>query len=229
MSNLSKTLVAVGALGLATAITVPAAQAEQGDWLLKGGATMVSPKSGNLKLGDLDVPDVGLVTNASLEVKDATSFGFTITYMFTDNWAVELLAAAPFKHDIKLSFDLEGDSLSAKIGETKHLPPTLSLQYHFMPDQMFSPYVGVGANWTIFSSEKLDPDLGAKLSLSDSFGFAAQLGADINFSEQWFANIDVRYIQIETDAKITDDVSTEKIGTVKINPMVYSIMLGYRF
>jgi outer membrane protein len=222
-------LVAVGALGLATAITVPAAQAEQGDWLLKGGATMVSPKSGNLKLGDLDVPDVGLVTNASLEVKDATSFGFTITYMFTDNWAVELLAAAPFKHDIKLSFDLEGDSLSAKIGETKHLPPTLSLQYHFMPDQMFSPYVGVGANWTIFSSEKLDPDLGAKLSLSDSFGFAAQLGADINFSEQWFANIDVRYIQIETDAKITDDVSTEKIGTVKINPMVYSIMLGYRF
>ena len=229
MSNLSKTLVAVGALGLATAITVPAAQAEQGDWLLKGGATMVSPKSGNLKLGDLDVPDVGLVTNASLEVKDATSFGFTITYMFTDNWAVELLAAAPFKHDIKLSFDLEGDSLSAKIGETKHLPPTLSLQYHFMPDQMFSPYVGVGANWTIFSSEKLDPDLGAKLSLSDSFGFAAQLGADINFSEQWFANIDVRYIQIETDAKITDDVGTEKIGTVKINPMVYSIMLGYRF
>ena len=229
MSNLSKTLVAVGALGLATAITIPAAQAEQGDWLLRGGATMVSPKSGNLKLGDLDVPEVGLVTNASLEVKDATSFGFTISYMFTDNWAVELLAAAPFKHDIKLSFDFEGDSLSAKIGETKHLPPTLSLQYHFMPDQMFSPYVGVGANWTIFSSEKLDPDLGAKLSLSDSFGFAAQLGADINFSEQWFANIDVRYIQIETDAKITDDVSTEKIGTVKINPMVYSIMLGYRF
>lgn len=229
MSNLSKTLVAVGALGLATAITIPAAQAEQGDWLLKGGATMVSPKSGNLKLGDLDVPDVGLVTNASLEVKDATSFGFTITYMFTDNWAVELLAAVPFKHDIKLSFDLEGDSLSAKIGETKHLPPTLSLQYHFMPDQMFSPYVGVGANWTMFSSEKLDPSLGAKLSLSDSFGVAAQLGADINFSEQWFANIDVRYIQIETDAKITADGETEKLGTVKITPMVYSIMLGYRF
>ena len=229
MSILSKTLVAVGVLGLATAITIPAAQAEKGDWLLKGGATMVSPKSGNLKLGDVDVPDVGLVTNASLEVKDATSFGFTITYMFTDNWAVELLAAVPFKHDVKLSFDFEGDSLSAKIGETKHLPPTLSLQYYFMPDQMFSPYVGVGANWTMFSSEKLDPSLGAKLSLSDSFGVAAQIGADINFSEQWFATIDVRYIQIETDAKITDDVSTEKIGTVKINPMVYSLMLGYRF
>ena len=229
MSNLSKTLVAVGALGLATVMTITAAQAEQGDWLIKGGATMVSPKSDNLKIGDFEVPDFGAVTNTKLDVDDATSFGFTITYMFTDNWAVELLAAVPFKHDIKLSFDFEGESLSAKIGETKHLPPTLSLQYHFMPDQMFSPYVGVGANWTIFSSEKLDPTLDAKLSLSDSFGVAAQLGADINFSERWFANIDVRYIQIETDAKITVDNVTEKIGTVKINPFVYSVMLGYRF
>jgi outer membrane protein len=89
--------------------------------------------------------------------------------------------------------------------------------------------VGIGANWTMFSSEKLDPSLGAKLSLSDSFGIAAQLGADINFSKQWLVNFDVRYIQIETDAKVTDDVSTEKLGTVKINPIVYSIMLGYRF
>lgn len=230
MSNLSKTLVAVGALGLATAVTIPAAQAEQGDWLIKGGATMVSPKSDNLKLGDLgDIEGVGVVTDATLNVDDATSFGFTITYMYTDNWGVELLAAVPFKHDIKLSAAIDGQTGSVKIGETEHLPPTLSLQYHFMPDQMFSPYVGVGANWTIFSGEKLDPVLGAKLSLSDSFGFAGQLGADINLGDKWLVNIDVRYIQIETDAKITDDVSTEKIGTVKIDPFVYSIMIGYRF
>jgi outer membrane protein len=230
VSYLSKTLVAVGALGLATVIAIPAAQAEQGDWLIKGGATMVSPKSDNLKLGDLgDVPGVGVVTNASLDVKDATSFGFTITYMYTDNWGVELLAAVPFKHDIKLSANIDGTKGSAKIGETKHLPPTLSLQYHFMPDQMFSPYVGVGANWTIFSSEKLDPVLGTKLSLSDSFGIAGQIGADLFFSKQWFANVDIRYIQIETDAKITDDVGTTKLGTVKINPFVYSLMIGYKF
>jgi len=229
VSKLSKTLVAVGALGLATAFAIPAAQAEQGDWLIKGGATLVSPKSDNLKLGDLEVPDVGMVTNAKLDVKDATSFGFTITYMYTDNWGVELLAAVPFKHDIKLSFDLDGQSMAAKIGDTKQLPPTLSLQYHFMPDQMFSPYVGAGINWTLFSSEKLDPALGAKLSLPDSFGFAAQIGADIYFSKQWFANADIRYIQIETDAKITSDGVTEKLGTVKINPIVYSLMIGYRF
>lgn len=229
MSYLSRTLVAIGALGLATAIAVPAAQAEQGDWLIKGGATMVSPKSGNLKLGDVDVPDVGIVNNASIEVGDATSFGFTITYMFTDNWAVELLAAVPFKHDIKLKGTLDGSTMSGKIGETDELPPTLSVQYHFTPDQTFSPYVGVGVNWTLFSNEKIDPTLANKLSLSDSFGIAGQVGADIYFSKQWFGNLDIRYIQIETDAKVTDDVGTTKLGTVKINPFVYSIMIGYRF
>jgi outer membrane protein len=230
VSRISRSLIVAGALGLTAIGVVPAAQAEQGDWLLKGGATMVSPKSGNLKLGDLgDVPGVGVVTNASLEVDDGTSFGFTVTYMYTDNWGVELLAAVPFKHDIKLAATIDGSSGSVKIAETKHLPPTLSLQYHFMPDQTFSPYVGVGANWTIFSSEKIDPTLANKLSLSDSFGVAAQLGADIHFGGSWFANLDVRYIQIETDAKITDDVGTTKLGKVKINPMVYSIMLGYRF
>jgi outer membrane protein len=230
VSYLSKTLVAVGALGLATVIMVPAAQAEQGDWLIKGGATMVSPKSDNLKLGDIgDVPGVGVVTNAKLNVGDATSFGFTITYMMTDNWAVELLAAVPFNHNIKLAADIDGTHGSVKIGETDQLPPTLSLQYYFMPDQMFSPYVGVGVNWTMFSNEKIDPALANKLTLSDSFGIAAQLGADINFSKQWFGTLDVRYIQIETDAKVTDDVGTVKLGTVKINPFVYSLMIGYRF
>jgi outer membrane protein len=224
-------LIIGGALGLAALIAAPAAQAEQGDWLLKGGATMVSPKSGNLKLGDLgDVPGVGVVTNAKLEVDDGTSFGFTITYMATANLGVELLASVPFKHDIKLAADIDGSRGSAKIAETKHLPPTLSLQYHFMPDQMFSPYIGAGVNWTIFSDEKIDPVLASKLSLPDSYGFAGQVGADINFSEQWFVNVDFRYIQIETDAKVTDDTgATAKLGKVKINPTVYSIMLGYRF
>jgi outer membrane protein len=230
VSRISRSLIVAGALAVTALAIVPVAQAEQGDWLLKGGATMVSPKSKNLKLGDLGpVPGVGTVTGASLEVDDGTSFGFTVTYMYTDNWGVELLAAVPFKHDIKLAATIDGSRGSVKIAETKHIPPTLSLQYHFMPDQTFSPYVGAGVNWTLFSSEKIDSTLANKLSLSDSFGVAAQVGADLHFGSNWFANLDVRYIQIETDAKITDDVGTTKLGKVKVNPIVYSIMLGYRF
>jgi outer membrane protein len=231
------------ALGLAVA-AIPA-QAEQGDWLLRGGVTMVSPKSGNLKLGDLgDVPDLGIsISNASLEVDDGTSFGFTITYMMTDNWAIDLLAAYPFKHDINLKATITDGVLtetsSGRIGETEHLPPTLSLQYYFMPDSAFNPYIGVGLNMTMFSGEKLTSDaqdlfdaLGltnAKLSLDTSTGVAGQIGADFNFGSGWLLNADIRYIDIGTKAKIKTDEGTASLGTVNIDPIVYSLMIGYRF
>ena len=245
MLRIKGKLLAVGALTLAAFAVAPMAQAEKGDWLIKGGATMVSPKSGNLSLGDLgDVPDVGNITNVSIEVDDGTSFGFTITYMMTSNWGLELLAAVPFKHDIKLAATIDGERGAGKIGDTKHLPPTISLQYHFLPDGMFSPYVGVGFNTTLFSSESLNSDardlfaaLGindANLKLDTSTGVAAQIGIDWYFSDKWFANADVRYIDLGTKAKITGtdeagDAVVAELGTVNIDPIVYSLMIGYRF
>ena len=52
---------------------------------------------------------------------DAISATIGFTYMMTDVWAIEVLAAYPFKHDIEL---LDG----TKVGSTKHLPPTVSVQ-----------------------------------------------------------------------------------------------------
>lgn len=243
MSRISKTLLMAGALGLAVG-AIPA-QAEQGDWLVRAGATMVSPKSGNLKLGDIGfVEDLGVsITDVSIEVDDGTSLGLTLTYMLTDNWAVELLAAVPFKHDIDLKATIDDGDVSetgqARIGDTKHLPPTLSLQYHFLPDAMFSPYIGVGLNMTVFSSEKLNTDAqelfeamgltNARLNLDTSTGVAGQVGADFKFGNGWLLNADVRYIDIGTKAKIRADEETVSLGTVNIDPIVYSLMIGYQF
>jgi len=247
VSRISRTLLIAGALGLA--VTAIPAQAEQGDWIVRGGWTMVSPKSNNLKLPGLDgvVPGLDIaIDNARLDVDDGSSLGLTVTYMMTNNWAIDLLAAVPFKHDINLKATFTdllppGGSFSdsVRIGETKHLPPTLSLQYHFMPEAFFSPYVGVGLNMTIFSSEKLTSDaqdlfeaLGltnAKLSLDTSTGVAGQIGADFNFGSGWLINADIRYIDIGTKAKIKADEANVSLGTVNIDPIVYSIMVGYRF
>lgn len=220
MSSSTRKTIAIGLLSLATLALAPLAQAEMGQWLIKGGATMVSPKSDNLRFSDGSDTIV-------LGVDDGTSFGFTVGYMVTDNWAVELLAAVPFKHDIKAS--VVGIPGSAKVAEVKHLPPTLSLQYHFMPEGTFDPYVGVGVNWTIFSDEKIDSSVADKLTLDDSVGFAVQAGADWEISDGWFVNLDIRYIDIGTDATIVVDGSSLKIGKVNIDPFVFSLMLGYRF
>jgi outer membrane protein OmpA-like peptidoglycan-associated protein len=142
--------------------------------------------------------------------------------MFADHWGVELLAAWPFTHDI----DLDGGEGSSGIGETKHLPPTLSLQYHFNPAGRFRPYVGAGINFTTLFDEKTEGALaGTDLDLDDSWGLAGQVGIDIGINDNWFGNFAVRYIDIDSDASLDG----ADIGTVEIDPFVYQAQIGYRF
>ena len=39
--------------------------------------------------------------------------------------------------------------------------------------------------------------------MSDSLGWAVQAGVDINLSDRWFLNLDVKYIDIDTNARLT--------------------------
>jgi len=177
---------------------------EPGDWLVRVGASYVSPTSNNHEI---------------VSVESATSATVNLSYMMTDCWALELLAAYPFKHDLELQ---DG----TKIGSTKHLPPTLSLQYHFRPTEKFQPYVGVGLNFTTFSSEKTTgPLAGTALSLGDSWGLAGQIGFDVLFNDTWFFNADARFIDIDTKATL-DDTS---LGKVEIDPWVFGGHIGFRF
>ncbi|HKJ17151.1 MAG TPA: OmpW family outer membrane protein, partial [Xanthomonadales bacterium] len=140
-------------------------------------------------------------------------------YFMTANWSVEVLAAWPFDHDI----DLIGGE---KVADTDHLPPTVSLNYHFLSDGGFQPYLGVGINYTtFFSTDTTGALAGTDLDLDDSWGLAYQLGADIPINEKWLVNLNVRYIDIETDATLD---GTE-LGTVEIDPWVYGIHLGFKF
>ena len=106
------------------------------------------------------------------------------------------------------------------------VPPTLSLQYHLAPDAAIRPYVGVGVNLTLFFDESTTGALeGTDLSLSNSVGAAFQAGVDFDLTEQWSINIDARYMDIETKAKL-DGVS---LGKVNIDPWAFGVSLGYRF
>ena len=193
----------------ATAVVVVFSSAanayEKGDWLLRVGVGNVDPKSNNGEVASVD---------------SGTAVVFNGTYFFTPNLGFEILAATPFSHDIKLAAD------GTKVGETKHLPPTFSLQYHFDTESAFKPYVGAGLNYTLFFDEETTgPLAGTSLSLDDSFGLAAQLGADFDISDTMFLNLDVRWIDINTDAEL-DGAALEE---VEIDPMVYSLTLGWRF
>lgn len=79
---------------------------------------------------------------------------------------------------------------------------------------------------TLFFDEHTSGALdGSDLSLGTSVGLAGQVGMDIDLSERFFLNFDVRYMQISSKAKL-DGVS---LGKVKIDPWLYGVSLGYRF
>ena len=225
----SKYLLAAGAL-LALAAS-PAFGYEAGTWVLRAGVGVVAPDSDNLVIND------GIDTT-TIDVDDGTSLTLMGTYMFTPNWGFDVLASWPFNHDINVSITDNADPgfnpLSAKIAETDHLPPTFSIQYHFLPDGTLQPYVGAGLNYTTFFNtdvEQVLTDLTGitDIDLDDSFGLALQMGADWTFGNRWLLNFDLRWIDIESDLTASDGVDSEKLGTVKIDPWVYSINIGYSF
>ncbi len=206
-TTLFSTLAAAVALGLASQ---PATAIEEGDLLLRFGLANVSPNDGS---------SGGVGDNDAVGVEDDTQPFINVTWMFTDNLGLDVLGATPFTHDITL----EG---TGKIGETKHLPPTVGVQYHFSPKADVRPYVGAGINYTTFFSEETTGALaGSTMSLDDSWGLAAQAGVDVDINQDWFFNADLRYMQIDTTASISGVGDID----VDINPWVIGLGVGTTF
>lgn len=214
---------------------------EQGDWVLRAGATTVDP---NTKSDDIPLPG-GLVARA--HVDNDTELGILPVYMVTDTVAIEVLAATPFQRTIEAQGQgaIGGTHLDA--GSTKHLPPTVSVQWYPRGGQSgWQPYLGAGINYTMFFDTKADGQLvallgdltggavnDADLELDDSTGFALQAGVDIPIAERWAFNVGVWYIDLDTTAEITakaDGATAAKVKfDVQLDPWVYNIGIAYRF
>ncbi|WP_299187474.1 OmpW family outer membrane protein [uncultured Psychrobacter sp.] len=206
----SLVLATAAALTMTTAFAVPA-----GTWTVAAGAHYVDPKSDN-----------GTVLDGAYSVDVDSDIRPTVSgeYFVANNIGVELLAAVPFHHDITLT-DANGSEIE---GKTQHLPPTLSVQYHFdgynMPMNV-KPFVGVGVNYTTFFKERIYLNNGNDLELDDSVGVAGHIGLDIPFAPTESFRIDARYMDIKTDASLNGT----DIGEVDISPWVYGVAFVKQF
>lgn len=193
-----------------SAAALPALAQSKGDWTLGLGVHQVNPKSDNGSLADGTLPvDVGS------DVKPTITF----EYFVRDNLGVEVLASWPFEHDI----NIEG---LGQVGSTKHLPPTVSLQYHFNGNNKVAPFVGAGVNYTKFFSESTRGALaGSDLSLRGSWGLALHAGLDFKVNEKSAIRVDARWIDIDTRVRLdgTD------LGTANIDPLVYGAAYVLKF
>ncbi|OJS98819.1 OmpW/AlkL family protein [Marinobacter nauticus] len=246
----------LGVLAAAVMATAPAVQAfEAGDFILRAGVVHVAPDDSSDPLlvtgfGPL-AGNRDLLAGTEVGVDANTQLGIRATYMFTNSFGLGILGATPFKHDIKGESSLAG---AGKLGETKHLPPTITLQYFPMPSSSaFQPFVGVGVNYTTFFEEKTTDKLtgfvdstanaaygtpqgtvtSTKLDLDDSVGVAFEIGMDYMLSKNFGLNAAIWWADINTDATVSafagDTKVAEATTEVEIDPMVYMVGFTYKF
>jgi outer membrane protein len=208
MLNTRPAVVATFLLGAALLAPVASAEApwERTDWIVRGGVSQVDPKSG----------DFSLSPTATLGVDDDTGFSFDVTAMLSQNWGLELFAAPAQNHRTTS----DSATASTPFGKVEPLIQTLTGQYHFNPLGRARPYVGAGLGYAQFSGEQP-----ASISLGRSWGPTAVAGIDLGVTQRFFVNLSARWVDM--DAKVKQN--GRSIGDVALDPMIYSVNLGYRF
>lgn len=211
-------------IAAAMAVTVAAspAYAEAGDVLVRTRAILVAPTEDSSGINPTFPNDEVSVSNSFAPELD-------FTYFVTDNIGLELILATT-KHDINGKGGLDP---IGELADTWVLPPTLTLQYHFTPKAKVRPYVGVGINYTHFYSEDASDGLesaigNTKVNLDDSFGYAVQAGVDVDIGPRVFLNFDIKYIDIDTKAKLTTGNLVNRVK-VSLDPIVAGVGVGMRF
>lgn len=214
-----KSLVSLFAALAVTATVTPALAYEAGDLIVRGRVISVDPQDDSSAIS-INGASVGSSATVDSDIMPELDF----TYMLDPHWGLELILAYT-EHEVDTNLLGLGN-----IAETKVLPPTLTLQYHFAPTSTIRPYVGAGINYTHFFDSEVKGGLdapGADLDIDDSWGLAAQAGVDIDLDDTWFVNLDVKYIDIEADAHITNG-SSIKVD-IDIDPIVWGIGIGRTF
>lgn len=182
-------------------------------WIIRARALMVEPDE------DASISSIG----GTVDIDEQYVPELDFTYFFTKNVAAELILATT-PHDVTAINTAAGQ---VDLGDVWLLPPTLTLQYHFMPhSETFRPYIGAGFNYTHFYNQ--DSGAANSIDYDDSFGYALQAGFDYGLNENWALNFDVKKVMINTDVTIQSGGSTIN-ADVDINPWVFGVGVAYRF
>ena len=183
-----------------SASTASFAQAADGNWMARVRVIDIHPSTHSSPLAGVDV---------NSQVVPELDF----TYFFSKNIGAELILGTA-RHKVTLN--------GANLGKVNHLPPTLTLQWHFAPDSKIRPYVGAGVNYTHFYNVDL-----AGLDIDrNSFGGALQAGVDIAVSDNGYINLDVKKVYISTKVKTT---AGAYVTDLDINPVILGVGYGWRF
>ncbi|MFZ4289107.1 OmpW/AlkL family protein [Variovorax sp. HJSM1_2] len=219
---------ALAGLVLSTLAATGTAHAQAaGSWMVRGGVTHLMP---DVDSGYMTAPSL---PGTQVDVGNDTKLSGGVTYMLTDNWAIDLPLALPFKHEIVGAGAIAG---VGTLGTVKALPITLFMQYRFAEaNTSLRPYLGAGLTYSKLYDETGSATLSGitggspsnptLLSADSRFGLTLQAGLTYRFDEHWFVDGAVVKSFVKTKATL----STGQTIDVKLNPLVLMLGVGYKF
>ena len=197
--------------------------------LLAGGAMA---QANTVKLGVIvyqphaktsGITGLGVPAGADATIDSATTALFTYEREIAPNMGLELVLGVPPTVKAKASGTVPflGEVLSAK-----NVAPTLLLNYHFgAAGSQLRPYLGVGINYTRFTGASTP--YGWRVSLSDSWGLAAQAGVDFTLGKQWGLFASIGAAQVKSDL-VAVGASVLR-STIDFRPITYAAGVAYKF
>lgn len=233
------------ALAVVAALVPSLAMAEAGDIVVRVRATHIAPDESS-SLGTTTTANAALSgtavygnPNAELRVDSNTIPEIDFSYYITKNIAAELILAVGTRHDVKIN-GLNASTGAIKqsgLGSVNLLPPTLTAQWHFNPDQTFDPYVGAGLSYVRAMDNNLSGTMAAAslpIRISrNSWGPAIQAGFDYNLQNSWLLNFDVKKIwfdtKVEANTTVAGGPGWQKIDSLDVDPWVVSVGFGKKF
>lgn len=188
---------------------------QAGDFMIGASVIGVLPMSG----GNVDT--IGGSPHAS----DAWTGQLDFTYFITQNFSLNLIAATT-QHDLEVRNSSLG---TVDLGHVWALPPTLTFQYHPLPAERFSPYIGAGVNWTMFYSEGGGRNAAVTgVDVRNAFGFALNIGMDVEVAPNWLINFDVKKLFLRPDVAV--DTTLGRINArADLDPWIVGVGVRYRF
>jgi len=213
----------IGSAATAVMAFAHPAHAAPGDILIKvRGGYVLHPGSSRVTI---DVDDA----TVTAKPKSAIGGEASLTFFMTDHIAAEIGFGGT-------SYDLK-DGAGRTLSSAGLITPSATLQYHLLPgSKFFRPYVGVGVAYANFYSEKAGEILTDRdnpftqsysTSLKGGLAPVGQIGADIALNDQFYVNVDAKYLGSNSKFRVDDGGS--QTFSHKMRSVIIGAGVGFRF
>jgi outer membrane protein len=236
---LSRVLMQIICLGFIILFSIPSFAVDKtedydADYLLDEGRLMfkarafyvnTSPKQSGLPASTISNPNrVPSLTKMAFGGDTAT------TIFFSDHIGVEASLGVQMmriKSNALNAVAANYGSGATVTGKPKYLfgvPLGATMQFHVAPFGGIRPYVGAGYHFVYFVSKV------NQIKINNGHGPVAQVGIDFVAKDDTLITLDVRQYLMKTKIKYKDTfVGSEGISsTVKFNPLVFSVGVGFK-